>query len=128
MSYLFLKHLHLSAVTLSLGFFLLRGGWMLLDSAMLQRRWVRVLPHLVDSVLLLSAIAMTLQIRQYPFTADWLTAKVIALLLYIMLGSVALKRGRTRTIRMTALLGAILCAGYIVGVALTRDPRSWLVF
>lgn len=124
-SYLALRHLHIGAVTLSGGLFLLRGMWMLLDSPQLQARWVRVLPHVIDTVLLLSAIALTLIIQQYPLTHGWLTAKVLALLAYIGLGSVALKRGGSRRTHIAAFMAAVGCFAYIVGVALHHDPASW---
>jgi len=90
---------------------------------------VRVAPHVVDTVLLASALWLAGTIGQYPFTHDWLTAKLAALLAYIVLGSIALKRGRTPRRRAAALVGALAAAGYIVAVALARDargPLTWL--
>lgn len=123
---LVLKHLHLTAVVLSFALFTLRGLWMLADSPQLQRRWVRIVPHLIDTVLLASAIGLTLILQQYPFVNGWLTAKVLALIAYIILGSIALKRGPTRTIRALAWVAALATFGYIVSVALTHDPRGFL--
>lgn len=122
MSYLTLKFIHVSCVALTFSLFLLRGFWMLRDSAMLQQRWVKILPHVIDATLLTSAILLTLQIGQYPGVNGWLTAKVTALLLYIGLGSIAIRRGRSKRARVAAWLGAILMFGYIVSVALTRQP------
>jgi uncharacterized membrane protein SirB2 len=90
-------------VTLTSGLFLLRYLWMLRGSPLLQRRWVRILPHVNDTLLLVSGLAMALRLQQSPFTQTWLTAKLVALLAYILLGSIALKRGRTR--RRRALAG-----------------------
>ena len=125
-SYLALKHLHLSAVVLSIALFVLRGGWMLMDSPHLRRRWVRIVPHLVDTVLLGSAIGLTLILQQYPFVNSWLTAKVLALIVYILLGHIALKRDSTRTIRAVAGIAALAVFGYIVSVALTHSPLGFL--
>lgn len=125
-TYLALKHLHLTAVILSFALFVLRGLWMLADSPHLQRRWVRIVPHLVDTVLLASAIGLTLMLRQYPFVNGWLTAKVLALIAYIILGSIALKRGPTKPIRAVAWVAALATFGYIVSVALTRHPLGFL--
>lgn len=125
-SYLALKHLHLTAVVLSIALFALRGGWMLMDSPQLQRRWVRIVPHLMDTVLLGSAIGLTLILQQYPFVNSWLTAKVLALIVYILLGHIALKRGSTRTIRAVAGSAALAGFGYIVSVALTHSPLGFL--
>ncbi len=122
--YLVIKHLHLTCVALSGVGFALRGVWMLMGSARLQSPWVRRLPHLVDSLLLASALALATLSGQWPFEQAWLTAKVLALLLYIVLGSMALKRGPTLIVRAAAFALALLVFAYIVGVALTRNP--WL--
>lgn len=121
MSYLALKHFHVTCAVLSGSLFLLRGFWMLQDSPTLQRRWVRTAPHVIDTLLLSSALIMVFWSGQYPFVQNWLTAKVIALLVYIGLGTIALKRGKTRAIRISAFIGAVLVFVYIVGVALTRQ-------
>lgn len=88
---------------------------------MLARRWVRVVPHLVDTMLLVSAIALAVTIEQYPLAHGWLTAKVLGLMLYIVLGTIALKRGRTLRIRIAAFCGALLAFAYIVAAALTKS-------
>jgi uncharacterized membrane protein SirB2 len=124
MDYFLIKHLHVTAVALSLSGFVLRGIWMLRSSPLLQARLTKVLPHLVDTVLLLSAIWLAVAIQQYPLVDGWLTAKVLGLIAYILLGTVALKRGPTLPIRLTAWIGALLVFGYIVLVALSKDP--WL--
>lgn len=120
MSYLAIKYLHVTSVVLSGSFFLLRGLWMLRESDMLQRRWVKVLPHIIDTLLLGSALVMVFRSGQYPFVQPWLTAKVLALMAYIVIGSVALKRGKTRAVRIWAFAAALATFAYIVAVALTR--------
>lgn len=122
MSYLALKHLHVTCVVLSGVGFCLRGLWMLSGSPLLGHRLTRVLPHLVDTLLLGSALSMVWLGGYHLFAAGWLTAKLGALLVYIVLGSIALKRGRTPAIRGLAMLLALLAYAYIVGVALTRNP------
>ena len=121
MDYLAIKHLHMGCAALSIGLFMLRGAWMLQGSAMLGRRWVRVVPHMVDTVLLGSAITLAVISHQYPFAQPWLGAKVVALVLYIVLGAIALKRGRTLRIRAIAFAAAIATFAYIVMVAVTRQ-------
>ena len=124
MTYSILKHLHVSCVVLSgLGFFL-RGCWMLADSQQLQRRWVKVAPHLIDTLLLGSAISMAVISAQYPFAVHWLTAKFFGLLVYILCGMVALKRGKTKRVRIIFFAVALLAYGYIVSVALSRNPAG----
>jgi uncharacterized membrane protein SirB2 len=125
-SYLALKALHVGCVITSYCLFVLRGVWMVRGSALLQRRWVKIVPHVVDTLLLTSAILLALTIRQYPFVSSWLTAKVIGLVLYIALGTIALKRGRTLTIRVSAWIAAQLVFFYIVAVAVTHTPAPFL--
>ncbi|MES2300439.1 MAG: SirB2 family protein [Pseudomonadota bacterium] len=120
MDYFALKHLHMSFAATSGMLFLLRGCWMLQESPMLNRRIVRVLPHIVDTGLLATAITLALWSGQTPWGQPWLGAKVLALFVYIGLGTVALKRGRTRAVRIAAFAGALATFAYIVGVALTK--------
>jgi uncharacterized membrane protein SirB2 len=101
--------------------FLLRGLCMLRAPLLLQGRVLRVAPHLVDSVLLGSALVMVVWSGQYPFSQPWLGAKVLALLLYIGLGTIALKRGRTQRQRAIAFVAALATFGYIIAVASTRQ-------
>jgi len=121
-SYLALKHLHVTCVVLSGLGFGLRGAWMLVESPLRQHRLTRVLPHMVDTLLLGSAISMAWMSGQYPFVNGWLTAKLFGLLAYILLGMMALKRGRTGVIRQRYFGLALLAYAYIVGVALSRNP------
>ena len=120
MDYLSLKHVHMGCAALSGTLFLLRGGWMLRASPMLQQRWVRIAPHIVDTLLLASAIGLAVWSRQYPGQQPWLTAKVLALLAYIVLGTIALKRGRTPLQRRAAFGAALVVFVYIVMVAVTK--------
>jgi uncharacterized membrane protein SirB2 len=121
-----LKHLHVTCVALSYSLFFLRGLWMLRGTLAVRGRWVRVVPHMVDSVLLASAVMLAVELGVSPFDAPWLAAKIAALLLYIALGAVALRHGRTQGIRLAAWLSAQAVFFYIVGVAVTHDPASWL--
>ncbi|MDS4013279.1 MAG: SirB2 family protein [Candidatus Accumulibacter sp.] len=128
MSYLLFKQLHVSCVILSAAGFLLRGFWMLFESPLLQTRAARVVPHIVDTVLLASAIAMLLISAQWPWHSHWLSAKLVGLLVYIGCGSMALKRARTRRQRAAFLLAALCALAYIVSVALTRSPLGALAW
>ncbi|OON64506.1 regulator SirB [Massilia sp. KIM] len=122
MDYYALKHVHMSFAFLSGALFLGRGLWTLAGAAPPQRRWARIAPHLIDTLLLASAIGLAVWSSQYPFAAPWLTAKVLALAAYILLGSVALKRGRSARTRALAFVAALACFGYIVAVALAKHP------
>ena len=117
-----LKLLHMSCLLLSIGGFSLRGYWMFTDNPRLRQRATRVLPHMVDTLLLGSAIGMLVMWQMNPLLLSWLSAKIIALLVYIGLGMVAFRFGRTQRVRMAAFGLALLTAGYIVAVAYTKSP------
>jgi uncharacterized membrane protein SirB2 len=120
--YALIKHLHLATIVVTLGLFLLRGVWMLMDSPRLQARWTRVVPHINDTLLLASGIALAVLMQQYPLVHGWLTAKLFALIAYIVLGTLALKRGKTKAQRVTAWIAALLVFGYMLAVARAHDP------
>ena len=126
MSIIVVKYIHISCVLISYLFFFVRGVWMLRAAPILQHRWVKVVPHVVDSALLLSAITLATLLSISPLAAPWLMAKIIALLLYILLGTIAIKRGKTRKIRLAAWLAAQLVFIYIVSVALTHNAMPGL--
>ena len=124
--YAFLKWLHVATVVASGAGFLARGALMLADSPRLDARFVRTAPHVVDSVLLAAAVTMVLTARLSPLAQPWLAAKIAGVFVYIALGAVALRYGRTPRARRFAFAGAVLSFAYIVGTALRRDPL-WLL-
>lgn len=121
-----LKLIHVSCAFVSIVGFGLRGYWMACDNPLLQRRIAKVLPHIVDTLLLGSAISLLFVYHLSPLEQPWLIAKIIALVLYIGLGMVALRFGRTKKIRVSAGLLALLTVGYIVSVAYSKDPMGIL--
>jgi uncharacterized membrane protein SirB2 len=123
--YLTLKALHVGSVAATYSLFVLRGVWMIAQSPLLARTWVRVVPHVIDSILLASAIALAVLLRQNPLVAHWLAAKIVGLVIYIGFGTIALKRARSKRIRIAAWIAAQAVFGYIVAVALTRSPLPW---
>lgn len=126
MDYSLLRTLHIATVHLTLVLFLVRGFWMLTDSSLLKARWVKVLPHVNDSLLLFAAIAMLVVGGLNPLEQPWLLAKIIGLLAYIALGTVALKRGKTKAIRVQAMIAALAVFGYIVAAAITKQALPGL--
>lgn len=122
MNFLLLKTIHVSSATISITLFILRGIWSFNGSAIMQQRWIKTVPHFVDTVLLASALGLAYTIQQYPFVDAWLTAKFFGLVLHILLGSIAIKYGKTKTIRISAWLAALAVFAYIVMVAMTHDP------
>jgi uncharacterized membrane protein SirB2 len=116
-----LKTLHVTCAILSITGYVIRGMWMINGSPWLGKKWVRIVPHVIDTLLLGAGIWLAILIRQYPFVHGWLTAKILALIAYIVVGAVGLKYGRTKKIRISAWLAAIAIFLYIVLVALTHQ-------
>jgi uncharacterized membrane protein SirB2 len=121
MSYQLLKHLHLTTVAVTLVLFLLRGYWMMTDSPRMQARWVKIVPHVNDTILLASAIGLVALAWGNPLHQPWIMAKIIGLLAYIGLGTVALKRGRAKSTRIKAYVAALGVFAYIVAVAISKQ-------
>lgn len=128
MDHALLKTIHFVAAGLSISGFVLRLNWMVTGSPLLQARLTRVVPHIVDTVLLASAIAMLIGWRLAPWQAFWLSYKVLALLIYIVLGSIALKRGRTRQQRLLAGVAAVLVFASIVAAAVYKPVSLGALF
>lgn len=120
--YLTLRSIHIGLALLSVTIFMLRGGLMLADSPARHAPWLRYPSMLVDTLLLTAALMLTTVIHQYPFSTSWLTTKVVLLVVYIVLGTIALKRGRTRGVRVVAFVGALLTVGFIFTVARAHHP------
>lgn len=124
--YLPLRTVHITCAILTIAIFTARGLLMLAGSPLhghAAARWTSVA---VDTVLLTTALMLTTIIHQYPFTTGWLTVKVSLLAVYIVLGSVALKRGRTRRIRAAAFVAALLTVAFLVSVARSHRPLGFL--
>ena len=128
LDYAALKALHQSAVALSFAGFFARGIGVLLGAAWVRGRPARTLPHLIDTVLLASALALAWMLRLTPGNAPWLVAKIAGLIAYIALGMLALRPGRPLALRGLAWLAALATFGWIVSVALSKDPRGFLAF
>ena len=126
MEFLLVKNLHVWSAMVTITGFMLRGYWMVTGSGKLQHRITRTAPHLVDTILLSSGIALLVMLSLNPFSQSWLVAKFTGLIAYILLGTVAIRRGATLQIRMIAFVGAFSVFAYIVGVALSKSPASWL--
>lgn len=122
-----LKLIHISCAVISFSGFFLRGLLMLYNPGYLQKPWVRVTPHIVDTALLVSAVALAAGMGLSPSDHPWLAAKIAALLCYIALGMVALRFGRTRKIRCMAWILAMLTFLYIVSVAASKSVAGVFV-
>lgn len=128
MLYFWLKQVHFISVLLSFTLFIARGTWVLSGRSLPRHPVLRALPHTIDTVLLGSAIWLTTLIQQYPLQQGWLTAKVLLLIAYIVLGSLALRRAPTRRTRALAFVAAILTFLFLFSVAWYRNPWGILVF
>jgi uncharacterized membrane protein SirB2 len=121
-----IRLVHIASVALSGSLFCLRG-LMRIAGVRAANHWVlRLSSQLIDSALLTAAILLTLIIHQYPLTDPWLTTKVLLLMLYVVLGTIALKGERTRKARGAAFVSALVVFTYIIGVAITHEPAGWL--
>jgi uncharacterized membrane protein SirB2 len=118
----YIKPLHLVCATLSLAGFVLRGVWMWRDSPLLHARLTRILPHVNDSLLFGAGLWLMVVTAQYPDQQSWLAAKLVAIVIYILLGMLAIKRGRRPALRRASFVAALAVFAYIVTVAHTRSP------
>lgn len=122
MSFATIKIIHIICMILSYILFSLRGIWMIQGSSLLKLKWVKVLPHVIDTILLISAITLVAMIQQYPGFNIWISVKIGALLLYILLGMMAFRFGKTRKIKIISWILAQIVFFYIVLVAITKNP------
>jgi uncharacterized membrane protein SirB2 len=122
------KLLHQITAALSLAGFVARGLGSFVQAAWVRHRFTRVAPHVVDTLLLLSALVMAWMLRATPSSAPWLVAKIAGLLLYIGLGMLALRPGRPLGLRIAAWVAALVVFGWIVSVALTKQPLGLLAW
>jgi uncharacterized membrane protein SirB2 len=120
-----LKAVHITLALLSISGFCLRGFWMFRSSANLERRIVRIAPHFVDTAFLITGIWLIVILQLKVLQQGWLIAKFVALVLYVVLGTVALRHGKTMRIRTAAFVAALMTYLYIAGIALNKSSASW---
>ena len=125
MNYAVLKLVHIVLATITVAGFILRGAWMLSASHWLDRRVVRIAPHIVDTLLLASGVYLLAMLRLPVLDQPWLLAKMLALLTYIVLGAIALRRGPTLQIRRVAFALALVAFAYMLGAAILKSALSW---
>jgi uncharacterized membrane protein SirB2 len=124
--FVLVKYVHVLSVVLSVTGFFLRGLLMMRDSPLLNARWMKIVPHINDTVLLVAALALAAMSGQYPFVTDWVTAKVFGVIAYIILGALALREASSRTMRIACWMASLATFCWIVSVALTRQPLGFL--
>ncbi len=118
------KGIHMACAFLSISGLLLRAWWMFSGSLLFEHRLRKILPHIVDTLLLLSAIMMLFVLGLNPFQQAWLLAKIVALLAYILSGIFLFRFAKSRKQQLLAFFSAIVFASYIVQTAFTKNP--WL--
>lgn len=121
-----IKLLHVATALLTIASFLVRGFWMMSGSRLLDHKLTRVLPHIIDTLFLVSGIYLVVRIGGGVVTEAWMLAKILGLVAYIVLAVIALRRGRTAAIRITAFVAALAVFAYTYGVAVAASPASWL--
>ena len=123
-TYIFIRCLHAGCAGLNIGLFLARGSMQIANVNWRRWRWLRVAPHINDTLLLGAALTLAGMSGQYPITNAWLTAKVVALIAYIVLGALALREDVPPRTRKICFVLALVTVTYIVGVAFTKSA-AW---
>lgn len=127
MPYVAIKHAHMMFAIISITLFMLRAWLAVPSPARIKSKLLKILPHIIDTLLLAMGVWLAILSKQIPFdNSPWLTAKVIGLVLYIVVGTIAIKRGKTRNQRLIATVASIAIFAYIYGVAVSKSPLSWL--
>lgn len=126
LEYVTLKLIHQCAVVLSVTGFFLRGAASFAGANWVRGSAARTLPHVVDTVLLLSALMMVWMLRLAPTDAPWLMAKTVGLVVYVCLGVLALRPSLSLRVRSAAWVAALVTVAWIVSVALTKSPMGIL--
>ena len=119
-----IRWVHIAAVLASGGLFAMRGIAMLAGARWYMAAPLRYLSYTIDTVLLTAALMLATVLHQYPFVQAWLTVKVLLLVVYVVLGSYALKRGATRVVRAWSFVAALSVYGFIISIARAHDPRG----
>lgn len=123
--YLPLKHLHMTLAMLSIAGFVLRFVWSFSGSALIEHRLSKVLPHVVDTLLLLCGLTLAVTLRLNPLEVTWLGTKLCLLVLYIVLGVFALKRSRSKMVQLLSFVSAVAVFSQMLMVALKHDAWGW---
>lgn len=121
--YPLVKHVHVGAVLASGGFFLLRGLLMMQESTLLNSKFFRIVPHVIDTVLLLAAIVLVVYLGTLP---AWVQVKIVALFVYIFLGVLAFRLAKGYGARVFCFFMALGVFAFMMSVAITKNPLGFL--
>ncbi len=122
--YIALKHTHTLLAVISISGFLIRALGHMAGAAWVQRKPVRILPHVVDTLFLAAGIALLFQVQQYPFVNDWVTVKVIGLIAYIVFGVMALRVAKTTPLKAVWTLAALGTFVFVASVAYSKQAAG----
>ncbi|EAR08109.1 SirB2 family protein [Reinekea blandensis] len=123
--YLMIKHLHMTLALISILGFIVRGALAINQHSIMQQKWIRILPHIIDTGLIVAAIYLAWFLRLNPITQPWLAVKIVALVVYIVLGARVIKRRGSVKAQWVTYAAAIATFAYIGAVAMTRSP--WII-
>lgn len=123
--YSLIKHIHVTAAGVSFLGFLLRGYWMLTNNGLLKAKLTKVLPHIIDTFLLAAAICLVIITQHHPFQVSWITAKILLLIVYIVTGTIALKRGKTKKMRVRFFVLSSVIIIVIFAIAITKPGLNF---
>jgi uncharacterized membrane protein SirB2 len=118
---LVVRNLHVLLAYVTVVSFSVRGLLSLVESPLLRQRWIRITPHVIDTLLLAMGITLAVQYRMSPLAHPWLAVKIIMLFVYIGFGVLAM-RARSLPPKLVGLIGALASVIYIIGVARARHP------
>lgn len=119
--YLPIKHLHITLITFSVLFFIIRAILMFANKPIHHKKWAKMLARIVDTFLLISAITLCFIIHQSPILDNWLTEKVICLIAYIILAYIALYRASTLKTQLLSTIVAIICVLMAAKIAILKQ-------
>jgi uncharacterized membrane protein SirB2 len=116
------KNLHLTFMLLSVLLFLTRFVLTLNASPILQKKALKIAPHIIDTLWIITAIGLCLMVQQYPFVNPWVTEKLLAFVMYFFMVIFALKLAKTHLMRLIGVVGALSWLAYAGMVAVTKQP------
>jgi uncharacterized membrane protein SirB2 len=122
--YSLVKTFHIICVIVSLSGFVIRGILKLVDAKIIHHKLVKVLPHIVDTLLLISAITLVIMSGMYPWLVSWVAVKLVALVAYIIAGTIFMRSEAKGSVQYSWFMVSVLIAAYIVLVALSKSPSA----
>lgn len=124
----FVRHIHLTFVGISVFGFLIRGLWIIIESPLMKAKLVKILPHVIDTILLVSALVLAVKMGIKLSEHPWLQAKIAGLIVYVVLGVIAFKPTRPKKVRIIAFALAVVSVFFIISAAVSKSPAGFFAF